>query len=129
MKPRERVWAALERCQVDRIPRFEIWIDALLAELGQSDPIDAYVDFGQDGVLLPGGSLPGSPAWRDGTDEFGRVWRDGTYVGGAVRAADDLERYSPPSPPCAWASTPIWRRPSGAAIPTTASSSAPMPAL
>jgi uroporphyrinogen decarboxylase len=96
MKPRERVWAALERRQIDRTPRFEIWIDALLAELGESDPVDIYVRMGQDGILLPGGSLPGSPAWHDGTDEFGRVWRDGMYVGGAVHSIADLKRYSPP---------------------------------
>jgi len=33
MKPRERVVAALRHQVPDRVPRFEIWIDALLEEL------------------------------------------------------------------------------------------------
>jgi len=37
----------------DRVPRFEIWIDAFLAELEYVDPADAAVGIGQDCVMLP----------------------------------------------------------------------------
>ena len=96
MKPRDRVFAALEHQEPDRVPRFEIWIDALLDELGQSDPASAYVNLGQDCVMMPTLSPPGSNAWRNGVDEWGRVWQDGMYVDGVVDTEADLERYSPP---------------------------------
>jgi uroporphyrinogen decarboxylase len=96
VKPRERVFAALERRETDRIPRFEIWIDALLGELGQSDVPSAHANLGQDGVMLPSHIPPGSNAWRDGLDEFGRVWARGMYVSGVVDTDADLERYTPP---------------------------------
>lgn len=96
MNPRERVLTALRHQEPDCVPRFEIWIDGLLEELGQDDPQDAYVNLGQDAILLPSQQLPGSNAWRDGIDEWGRVWRDGFYMGGVVDTKDDLQRYSLP---------------------------------
>ena len=96
MKPRERVFAVLQHQKPDRVPRFEIWIDALLAELGRNDPTSAYVSVGQDCVMMPTRTPPESNAWRSGVDEWGRVWQDGTYVDGAVDTAADLEKYSPP---------------------------------
>jgi len=96
MIPRERVLAALEHRETDRIPRFEIWIDALLDELGQSDVPSAHVNLGQDSVMLPSQIPPGSNAWRDGLDEFGRVWGHGMYTSGVVDTEADLERYTPP---------------------------------
>jgi uroporphyrinogen-III decarboxylase len=78
------------------VPRFEIWIDALLPELGQTDEADAYVNLGQDCIMLPSQSPPGSNAWRDGIDEFGRIWKNGMYIGGTVKAAGDLPRFTPP---------------------------------
>jgi len=96
MKPRDRVFAALQHQQPDRVPRFEIWIDALLHELGQDDPVGAYVNLGQDCVMMPTRNPPDSNAWRNGIDEWGRVWQDGIFVDGVVDTAADLERYSPP---------------------------------
>jgi uroporphyrinogen decarboxylase len=96
MKPRERVLAALQHREPDRVPRFEIWIDALLNELGQSDPISAYANLGQDCVMMPALNPPHSNAWRNGVDEWGRVWRDGMYVEGMVDTEADLEKYTPP---------------------------------
>jgi uroporphyrinogen decarboxylase len=96
MKHRERVLAALQHKEPDRVPRFEIWIDALLDELGQGDPAGAYVNLGQDCVIMPTLNPPGSNAWRTGVDEWGRVWQDGMYVDGVVDTPADLERYSPP---------------------------------
>jgi uroporphyrinogen decarboxylase len=97
MKPRERVLAALAHRETDRVPRFEIWIDALLDELGQADAPAAYAGLGQDGVLLPTRTPPESNAWRNGVDEWGRVWQAGMYVSGVVETKADLSRYSPPA--------------------------------
>ena len=96
MSPRERVFAALTHRQPDRVPRLEIWIDALLDELGAGDAARAYVAQGQDGILLPGVNPPQSRAWRTGVDEWGRAWQDGVYVDGVVHTENDLRRYSPP---------------------------------
>ena len=94
MTPSERVLAALAHRVPDRVPRFEIWIDALFGELGQSDPQGAYVQLGQDCVLMPTRSPAGSAEWGTGVDEWGRVWRDGTYLGGMVDTVADLHKYS-----------------------------------
>lgn len=53
MKPRERVLAALRHQEPDRVPRFEIWIDALFDALGEGDPVGAYASLGQDCVMMP----------------------------------------------------------------------------
>jgi uroporphyrinogen decarboxylase len=95
MKSRERVLATLQREETDRIPRFEIWIDALIDELGQGDPVGIYANTGQDGVMMPTINPPESNAWQDGVDEWGRVWKDGFYVDGVVDTLEDLEKYTP----------------------------------
>ena len=95
MKPRERVFAALQHEEPDRVPRFEIWIDALLDELGQENQQSAYVNLGQDCVLMPSQTPAGSNAWMDGVDEWGRVWKNGMYVNGVVDSEADLQQYSP----------------------------------
>jgi uroporphyrinogen decarboxylase len=96
MNSRERVQAVLDRKIPDRTPRFEVWIDALYDELGVSDPYRAYAELGQDGILIPLQIPPGSNAWRDGVDEFGRVWKHGMYQSGVVLEPNDLRKYSPP---------------------------------
>jgi uroporphyrinogen decarboxylase len=96
MKPRERVLAALQRQEPDRVPRFEIWIDPVFDPSGQADPVGAYVNLGQDSVMMPTVNPPESSAWRDGIDEWGRVWRNGMFTHGVVDTLADLERYSPP---------------------------------
>ncbi len=96
MLPRERVLAALDHRPVDRVPRFEIWIDGLLPELGQPDAQTAAVNLGQDCVMMPSRSLPGSNAWGTGIDEWGRVWQAGMYVDGVVDTPADLARYHTP---------------------------------
>jgi hypothetical protein len=77
------------------VPRFEIWIDGLLAELDQPDAQTAAVHFGQDCVQLPTEQPPLSPAWRTGIDEWGRVWLNGMHADGVGRTREDLRRYSP----------------------------------
>ena len=96
MKPRRRVLSALQHQQPERVPRFEIWIDALSDELGQDDPAGAYVNLEQDCVMMPTRVPPESNAWRNGVDEWGRVWQDGTYTDGVVETDADRERYRPP---------------------------------
>ena len=96
MKPRERILATLEGRLPDRVPRFEIWIDTQLPGLATRDPARAYAELGQDCVMMPTVNPPHSNAWRDGVDEWGRVWRDGMFVEGAVNTPADLDRYSPP---------------------------------
>lgn len=96
MLARERILATLQHQKPDRVPRFEIWIDALLNELGQDDPVSAYVNLGQDCVLMPTRNPPTSNAWRTGVDEWGRVWQDGKYIEGVINSEEDLKKYSPP---------------------------------
>lgn len=96
MKPCERITAALNFQPVDRVPRMEVWIDALYTELGITDPDEAHPLLGQDCILLPTRSLPGSPVWKDGVDEWGRIWKNGMYTAGLLATPDDMQRYSVP---------------------------------
>lgn len=96
MNARERVHAVLERQTPDRIPRFEVWIDGLFDELGVTDPYRAYAELGQDAILMPSQTPPTSNAWKDGIDEFGRVWKQGMYVTGALQTPADLATFTPP---------------------------------
>ena len=96
MKPRERIFAALNHQGTDRVPRFEVWIDAQYQELGVSDPCSAYAELGQDAVLMPSQSPAGSNSWNNGVDEWGRVWKDGMYLSGVVETAADVKHYTPP---------------------------------
>jgi uroporphyrinogen decarboxylase len=68
----------------------------LLDESGPADPASAYVNLGQDCVMMPTDNPAQSNAWRDGIDEWGRVWRNGMFMDGVVETVADLERYSPP---------------------------------
>jgi uroporphyrinogen-III decarboxylase len=97
MKPRERVAAVLKHRQPVRVPLFEVWIDndELVARIGGGDLQRTHVELGLDSVLLPSHNLPGSSAWKDGVDEWGRVWKQGWYAGGVVEKEADIERYTP----------------------------------
>jgi hypothetical protein len=80
----------------DRVPRFEIWIGEWFARRIGCDVAAAHARLGQDGVMLPDRRPAGSCAWASGVDEWGRIWRNGIYAGGAVDTEGDLDRYSPP---------------------------------
>jgi uroporphyrinogen decarboxylase len=97
MKPRERVLAALEHREPDRVPLFEVWLDNadLVTEVGGGDLQRTYVELDLDCVPIHYQPPPGSNAWTEGVDEWGRVWKKGWYAGGVVESAADLERYSP----------------------------------
>ncbi len=96
MNSRELVHAVLAGKTPDRVPRFEVWIDGMFDELGVTDPYRAYAELGQDGILMPYQTPTDSNAWKNGVDEFGRVWKKGMYFYGAVQTADDLKQYTPP---------------------------------
>ena len=74
-----------------------MWIDALHQELGVSNPTLAHPELGQDVILLPSSSPPESNSWKDGVDEFGRVWHKGFYHAGVLETPADLRRLSPPA--------------------------------
>jgi uroporphyrinogen decarboxylase len=93
LKSRERILAALQHSPTDRVPRCEIWIDALLSELGQPDLVSAHINLGQDSIMMPTRGLENSNAWREGIDEWGRVWKDGMYIHGVVENHNDLRAY------------------------------------
>lgn len=95
MNPRERINAVLKHQIPDRIPRFEVWIDAMIAELGLTHPYQAYVELGQDAVLMPSQTPKKSNAWKSGIDEWGRVWKDGFYTAGVISTTEDLKQYTP----------------------------------
>lgn len=97
MKPRERVFRALEHQEPDRVPRFEVWInDDVVEELGQEDLQSAHFKLGLDCIMIPTQTPAGSNYWKDGLDEWGQIWKNGTYVDGVVATGSDLEQYSPP---------------------------------
>jgi hypothetical protein len=97
VKPRERVMAALEHREADRVPLFEVWLDnqELIDRVGGGDLQRTHVELGLDAILIPYETPPGSRAWRDGVDEWGRVWQKGWYAGGVVETEADLREYSP----------------------------------
>jgi len=68
MEQLELVFAVLQHQKPDRVPRFEIWSAALFDELGQDDPASAYVNLGQDCVLMPTCNPPESNALRTGIE-------------------------------------------------------------
>ena len=97
MKPRERVLATLRRKAADRVPLLEPWIEAeMVRELGQKDLAGTYVNLGLDGLMIPNEAPPENNSWRDGVDEWGRIWHRGTYSGGVIQTREDLRRYTPP---------------------------------
>jgi hypothetical protein len=97
MNSRQRIAAVINHQVPDRIPRFEVWIDGLNAELNVSDAYSAYAELGQDAVLMPSKPPAESSAWKTGLDEWGRVWKNGMYVNGVLETVADITRFSPPA--------------------------------
>lgn len=93
MKPKERVFSALDLKQPDRVPLFEIWIENdIVNSLGYGDLQSTYASLGLDCVYIPFKDPFGG---ADGPDEWGRIWKRGQYVDGAIRTDKDLLKYSP----------------------------------
>lgn len=95
MNSKERVLAVLQGKTPDRVPKFEVWIDGLFEELGATDPYRAYPELGLDAVLMPSQIPSDSNAWKNGVDEFGRIWKEGVYSGGVLESREDIKRYTP----------------------------------
>ncbi len=118
MTSRERVLAALNHEVPDRVPLFAFSVaPKFIRALGGGDALAAFEALGLDSIPLRAQNwCQGVPllaslvmdipedqhtgggvfAGWDGIDEFGRVWKRGSCVGGALKSWEDLERYIPP---------------------------------
>jgi len=118
MNSRERVLTTIAHKEPDRVPLFFNAIEAkFVRAIGQGDMVKTWNQLGVDVFVIarrswcedkptglgysshpppPEESLGGAiyAGWN-GVDEFGRRWKHGRYVGGAVATRDDLRKYSP----------------------------------
>ena len=118
MNSRERVLTTIGHNEPDRVPLFFNALEAkFVRTFGDGDTVKTWERLGIDVFVLGrkawcgdkstglgyaptpppleeslGGS--GSAGWN-GIDEFGRRWKHGRYVGGAVATREDLLTYSP----------------------------------
>ena len=117
MTSKERVLAVLQGKIPDRVPILTFGIDPIfLKKMGTLDLEKIFEIFGldvypiysqnwcQDIPLGAGAKMDipaemqtsgGTYAGWDGIDEFGRLWKKGSYVGGVVKTAADIEKYVP----------------------------------
>ena len=117
MTSKERVLATLAGRIPDRVPVLTFGIDPKIIKiLGEGNiertlqmlGLDVHPIYSQNwcqGVPLSAGLSREIPeemktsggiygGW-DGIDEFGRIWKKGSYVGGVVRTEEDIEHYVP----------------------------------
>ena len=117
MTSKERVLAVLQGKIPDRVPILTFGVDPIfMKKMGPSDlekifevfGLDVYPIYSQNwcqGIPLQAGAKMDIPAemqtsggtyagW-DGIDEFGRIWKKGSYVGGVVKTDADIEKYVP----------------------------------
>ncbi|MHA2073863.1 MAG: hypothetical protein ACW97X_04530, partial [Candidatus Hodarchaeales archaeon] len=95
MNSKERVLVALEHQEPDRVPLFEAWIENEIMEQLNGDPYSTRIRLGMD--CLPLGSHPSNTnAYKNGIDEWGRIFIDGQYGGGVIQNHRDLEQYTTP---------------------------------
>jgi uroporphyrinogen decarboxylase len=109
---------ALSHQEPDRVPLFAFAVDPkFIKALGGGNALKTFERLELDCFPLPlqswCGDLPlmasltrdipedyqtggGIFAGWDGVDEFGRVWRRGSYVDGVLKSREDLEKYIPP---------------------------------
>jgi uroporphyrinogen decarboxylase len=118
MSSKERVKKVLNHEIPDRVPLFTFSVDPkFIKGIGEGDAFKAFASFGLDVYpmrsqnwcqgkpllsslveevspekMLSGGVYGG---W-EGIDEFGRIWKQGSYIGGMVKSDDDIEKYVPP---------------------------------
>ena len=117
MTSRQRVMATINHQEPDRVPLFSFSVDAkFIKAWGGGNALKAYDKMGLDsfpirmqnwcgdtpamaGLIMDipeeyqtaGGAFAG---W-DGVDEFGRVWKKGSYIGGALKSREDIDKYIP----------------------------------
>jgi uroporphyrinogen decarboxylase len=117
MTSKERVQAVLQGKIPDRVPTLTFGIDPIFVKkMGTEDltktfeilGLDVYPIYSQNwcqGVPLGAGfklDIPaemqtsgGTYAGWDGIDEFGRIWKRGSYIGGVVKTEEDIKKYVP----------------------------------
>ena len=114
----ERTIKALNHEEPDRVPLFTFAIDPkFIKELGGGNVYKSFEALGLDiypvrnqiwcqgkplllslssevppEMRLSGGIFGG---W-EGVDEFGRIWKQGSYIGGVVKSEEDIAKYVPP---------------------------------
>ncbi|MHA1994700.1 MAG: uroporphyrinogen decarboxylase family protein [Candidatus Hodarchaeales archaeon] len=95
MNSKERVLVTLQHQEPDYIPLFEAWIENEILEQFNGNLYSTRIQLGMD--CLPLGRHPSNTnAYKNGIDEWGRIFKDGQYSGGLVKNHQDLERYTPP---------------------------------
>jgi uroporphyrinogen decarboxylase len=118
MTSRERVTAALAHREADRVPLFAFSMDPkFVFAFGDGEVPKAYEYLGLDclpvraqswcqgmplvpalaGIEVPEDHQTGGGVFAgwNGVDECGRQWRRGSYVGGALKTWEDVDRYIP----------------------------------
>jgi len=94
---RERVLTTFQFKEPDRVPLFEAWIEGVIMDaIGNGDPYETRERLGLDCMPIAVGHPKSTNAWRTGTDEWGRIFKNHWYLGGVVKTLDDVEKYSPP---------------------------------
>ena len=118
MTSKERILTVLEGNIPDCVPILTFGIDPIFVEKMAAGNLqktfeilglDVYPIYSQNwcqGIPLGAGAkmnIPqemqtsgGTYAGWDGIDEFGRVWKKGSYVGGVIKTAEDIQKYVPP---------------------------------
>ncbi len=96
MNSRERVLTSFKFQEPDQVPLFEAWIEVEIAkEIAGGDPYKTREKLGLDCLPVAVGHPKSTNAWRTGTDEWGRVFKDGLYIDGKVKKMELLEEYTP----------------------------------
>jgi len=117
MTSKERILKTLDGRIPDRVPMLTFGIDTkFIKGLGGGSfertlevlGLDVYPIYSQNwcqGEKLSAGlskdvpeamqTAGGTYAGWNGVDEFGRLWKKGSYVGGVIRTREDIERYVP----------------------------------
>ncbi len=97
MNSRERVLTTFQFEEPDRVPLFEAWIEGVIMDaIGNGDPYKTRERLGLDCMPIAVGHPKSTNAWKTGTDEWGRIFKNHWYLGGVVKSLDDVETYSPP---------------------------------
>jgi uroporphyrinogen decarboxylase len=118
MTSRERVLTTLGQKEPDRVPLFAFAVDPKFTKmLSGKDSLKAYDALDLDVFPMPVQSwCQGIPlmaplfmdipaedqtgggvfAGWNGVDEYGRIWKRGSYIGGALANRDDIDKFIPP---------------------------------
>jgi len=96
MNSKERVLTTFKFKEPDRVPLFEAWIETeIMNEIAGGSPYKTREILGLDCMPIAVRHPKSTNAWRTGTDEWGRVFKEGMYIDGKVKKLDDIEKYTP----------------------------------